>query len=356
MFLHSRLERLARDRVALHLDIERYAIRLFHRCLDEPEPFLEILRLVEAFLHKRVQVDSAESHPISVFFLLVGQFDEERLGLFVHFRASRSADGGVHHAAKESGLLTRFAETFEDEGKLQKILHLFVVLRSDFLERRMELKLALLEDQTCVHLRKHLVQRFQSAMVLILQSLIQLMVPMKPPRALEIFPKLSLKVREDKTQLLHRTLPCLLLPHEIHCKQRSHFFSDCAVPLAKATILISQNARDILQLTDVRLQCHRVVPCDHLPEPVFWIGEYALELHSVVKHHGLLARDHFRRNVVVEICHLAEDHAVSVKLPRRLRLRGDIAPDSETERGELSHLAQQTDEFRVVVQLDVSGA
>ena len=132
-----------------------------------------------------------------VFFLLICEFHEERLGLIVHLSAPSGAHGRVHHAPEETGFLTHVAHALEHQREVQKILDLFVVRSANFLEWRLKLEPALLKHQAHVNLRQHLVQCLQPAMVLILERLVQLVIPVDPPRALQIFAELTLKVGKD---------------------------------------------------------------------------------------------------------------------------------------------------------------
>ena len=166
------------------------------------------------------------------------------------------------------------------------------------------------------------------------------MIPVDPPRALQVLTELDLEVGKDGSKFLHRPFPRLFLSDQVHGEQRTHLLPEGPVPLPEPAVLIGEDPRDGLQLTDVFLQRRGVVPGYDLPEPVPRVGEHLLKLNRVVEHHRLLARNHLRGDVVVKVGNLPQDHAVPVELPRGLSLGGDVPANREPQRRELPHLPQ----------------
>ena len=74
--------------------------------------------------------------------------------------------------------------------------------------------------------------------VLVLQRLVQLVVPVHPPRALQIFTELRLEVQKYRSELFYRSLPRLFLSNEVHGEQRAHLFRERPVPLSKPAVLV----------------------------------------------------------------------------------------------------------------------
>mmetsp|Transcript_17017 Transcript_17017/g.54251 ORF Transcript_17017/g.54251 Transcript_17017/m.54251 type:complete len:434 (-) Transcript_17017:1044-2345(-) len=109
-----------------------------------------------------------------------------------------------------------------------------------------------------------------------------------------------------------------------------------------------------LEFGDVALECEGVGPRQGIPQGVLGVHENLLELHGVAQHHGLLARGHLRRDVVVEVRHLLEHEAVAVELAGGLDLVEDVPLHREAEARKLPHLPEEGHELVVVVQLHMA--
>merc|ERR1712091_794205 len=121
----------------------------------------------------------------------------------------------------------------------------------------LELQLAVLENEFHFNGRKALVQELQAVPVLVLQGLVDLAVPVQPPRALRALWEVQLQAAEDAPHLLDGGSPAVFSPHEIRLYQRADLIGKNFVPLPQGPILLSELVRNCLQPRHIALQRRR---------------------------------------------------------------------------------------------------
>merc|ERR1712078_75154 len=229
-----------------------------------------------------------------------------------------------------------------------------VVGRTDLLQRRIELQLAVLEDQLHFDRWEALVQEFEPVPVLVLQSLVKLAVPMQAPRALGSLRETELQAAKDAPHLLDGRGPPIFSAHQVSLHQHAHLVREDLVPFPQCPVLLCEFVGDALEAHHVAPQRSGVAPGDGLPHAVPRVRQNLFELHSVLKQHRLLAGDHLRRDVVVEVGHLLQHHPVPVELMRGGDFVLDLFRHGEAHGRELPCLLQERDQIVAVLQDDLA--
>ena len=193
---------------------------------------------------------------------------------------------------EEAGFLGGGPHPLQDLGDGDKTLDGLVVGRTDFLQRRIELQLAVLEDELHFDRRQALIQEFEPVPILVLQCLVKLTVPVQAPRALRSLWETELQAAKDAPHFLDGRGPPVLPAHEVSLHKRAHLVRENLVPFPQRPVLLCELVRDALEAHDIALQRSWVTPGDDLPHAVPRVRQYLLELDSVLQQHRLLAWDH----------------------------------------------------------------
>ena len=212
----------------------------------------------------------------------------------------------------------------------------------------------MLEDQLHFDRWEALVQEFEPVPVLVLQSLVKLAVPMQAPRALGSLRETELQAAKDAPHLLDGRGPPIFSAHQVSLHQHAHLVREDLVPFPQCPVLLCEFVGDALEAHHVALQRSGVAPGDGLPHAVPRVRQNLFELHSVLKQHRLLAGDHLRRDVVVEVGHLLQHHPVPVELMRGGDFVLDLFRHGEAHGRELPCLLQERDQIVAVLQDDLA--
>mmetsp|Transcript_9477 Transcript_9477/g.27088 ORF Transcript_9477/g.27088 Transcript_9477/m.27088 type:complete len:333 (+) Transcript_9477:1683-2681(+) len=272
VLLHSVLHRQHAHGVAVDLHLHGDLLSLLGSELEILEVELPVGHLLQPLVDKGVQVHRAQGNPVLQLLQLLVQLGKQNLRGGVHL--SNAARGSFHHVPEESRALRGIADALEVERQGDKGLDvLLVVGRAQLLQRGVVLQLALLEHHLELHLRQGLIEALQPLVVLVLQRLVDLIVPMQPPVGLaRAGEALVLEVIEDCADVLDAGHPLVSLPNQVCAHQGHHLLPQHLVPFPQLTVLLSQAVGHLLQACDVSVQGCHVGPGQGLPETIPRVG------------------------------------------------------------------------------------